>query len=79
MIIPGMIKRGSTMVDHFGKPIDPAASAHRDGFGVRESWIDRVAVLSVIARGNVRPLPGSVICESDASTIDDRLTEPDSR
>ena len=47
MIIPGMIKRGSTMIDHFAEPIDPAASAHRDGFGVRESWIDRVVVLSV--------------------------------
>jgi anti-sigma B factor antagonist len=47
MIIPGIIKRGSTMVDHFAEPVDPAASAHRDGFDVRESWIDRVAVLSV--------------------------------
>ena len=47
MVIPGMIKRGSTMVDNFAEPVDPAAPAYRDGFDVQESWIDRVAVLSV--------------------------------
>ena len=43
----GMVKRGSTMVDHFAQPTDSAASAHKDGFEVRESWIDRIVVLSV--------------------------------
>jgi anti-anti-sigma factor len=36
------------MVDHFAQPTDSAAaSAHQDGFEVRESWIDRIVVLSV--------------------------------
>ena len=35
------------MVDHFAQPTDSAASAHRDGFEVRESWIDQIVVLSV--------------------------------
>jgi anti-sigma B factor antagonist len=35
------------MVDHFAEPTDSAASAHQAGFDVRESWIDRVVVLSV--------------------------------
>lgn len=54
MMIPGTIKRGSAMVDHFAESIGPdadheiaAASGHHDAFDVRESWIDRVAVLSV--------------------------------
>src|ERR1700754_1429226 len=47
MIILGMVKRGSTMVDHFAQPTDSAASGHQDGFEVRESWIDRIVVLSV--------------------------------
>jgi anti-sigma B factor antagonist len=35
------------MVDHFAQPTDSAASAHQDGFEVRESWIDQIVVLSV--------------------------------
>ncbi len=35
------------MVDHFAQPTDSAASAHHDVFEVRESWIDRIVVLSV--------------------------------
>ena len=44
---PRMIKRGSTLVDHFAKPTIPAVSAHQDGFEVRESCSDRVVVLAV--------------------------------
>jgi anti-anti-sigma factor len=47
MNIVGMTKRGSTMVDHFARPTDSAASAHHDRFAVRESRIDGVLVLSV--------------------------------
>ncbi len=48
MIILGMTKRGSTMVDHFAEPTNSAVSAHQqDGFKVRESWSDRVVVLAV--------------------------------
>jgi anti-sigma B factor antagonist len=35
------------MVNHFAQPTDSAASAHQDGFDVRESWIGRIVVLSV--------------------------------
>jgi anti-sigma B factor antagonist len=35
------------MVHHFAKPNHSAASAHQGRFEVRESWIDRVVVLSV--------------------------------
>jgi anti-sigma B factor antagonist len=35
------------MGDHSAEPRDSAASSQQDGFVVRESWIDRVVVLSV--------------------------------
>ena len=35
------------MIDHFAQPTDSATSAHQDEFEVRESWIDRIVVLSV--------------------------------
>ena len=47
MIILGMTKRGSTMVDHFAEPTNSAVSAHQDGFEVRESCSDRIVVLAV--------------------------------
>ena len=48
MINLGMIKRGSTMVDHFAKPTNSAVSAHQqNGFKVRESCSERLVVLSV--------------------------------
>ena len=35
------------MIDHSAEPTIPAVSAHHDGFQVRESWSDRLVVLSV--------------------------------
>jgi anti-sigma B factor antagonist len=35
------------MIDHPAIPTESAASAHQDKLEVRESWIDRVVVLSV--------------------------------
>jgi anti-sigma B factor antagonist len=62
MIILGMIKRGSTMIDHFAEPAHSAVSAHQHGFEVQESWSDRLLVLSI--RGAVDILSAPQLAEA---------------
>ena len=62
MIILGMIKRGSTMIDHFAEPAGSAVSAHQHGLEVQESWSDRLVVLSV--RGAVDELSAPELTEA---------------
>ena len=47
MIILGMSKRGSTMIDHLAGPAQSAVSAKQHGLEVQQSWSDRLVVLSV--------------------------------
>jgi hypothetical protein len=47
MLILGIIKRGSPLIDHFAEPTDSVSCAHQNGFEARESRIDRIVVLSV--------------------------------
>ncbi len=46
-MIPRMIKRRSPVSDRFTEPFQSAASAHHGEFDIRESWIERIVVLSV--------------------------------
>jgi anti-anti-sigma factor len=47
MITLRMIKRRSPVSDRVAGQFPSASSAHHDEFDIRESWIDRVVVLSV--------------------------------
>jgi anti-sigma B factor antagonist len=47
MVVLRMVKRHSPVSDRFAQPFQSAASAHHGGFDIRESWSDRIMVLSV--------------------------------
>ena len=67
MIILGMIKRGSTMIDHSAEPTDSAVYAHQHGLEVLESWSDRLVVLSV--RGAVDMLSAPQLTEAICAAL----------
>ena len=67
MIILGMIKRGSTMIDHFAEPADSAVYAHQHGLEVQESWSDRLVVVSV--RGAVDMLSAPQLTEAICAAL----------
>ena len=54
------------MVDHSCEPAQSAASTHQRGFEVRESWSDRLLVLSVDGDVDMLTAPqlSSAICEA---------------
>ena len=54
------------MIDHFAQPTDSAASAHQDEFEVRESWIDRIVVLSVCDTVDILSAPQFIEAIRDA-------------
>ena len=70
------------MVDHLCTPAAVGASAHRQGFEIRESWSDRLAVLSVSDAVDMLTAPqlSRAICdvlEHSASALIIDLTEVD--
>jgi anti-sigma B factor antagonist len=57
MVVLRMVKRHSPVSDRFAEPFLSAASAHHGGFDIRESWIDRIVVLSVCGEVDVLSAP----------------------
>ena len=62
MIILGMSKRGSTMIDYLAGPAQSAVSGQQHGFEVQQSGSDRLVVLSV--RGAVDMLSAPELIEA---------------
>jgi anti-anti-sigma factor len=54
------------MIDHSAEPTIPVVSAHHDGFQMRESWSDRLVVLSVSDEVDILSAPqlAEAICEA---------------